>query len=154
MEYGNSNKFEKLAETLVNSVHHHLGRYRADEKDPQRCLTWLSGLPEDIGAGHPTQAGLRIGKVLPERASQEPYDERLEWERDGQYFHYLTKWMLALDQVARYKKDLLTNHQAIELSSIAAKSFIHDDEFGNHRMYWKMSTGTFTSFVSYHAPDN
>jgi hypothetical protein len=43
------------------------------------------------GAAHPTRGGLRIGKKLPERRPGEAFQERLEWERDGQYFHYLTK---------------------------------------------------------------
>jgi hypothetical protein len=34
---------------------------------------------------------LRIGKQLAERRPGERFDERLEWERDGQYFHYLTR---------------------------------------------------------------
>src|SRR5216684_2205383 len=50
------------------------------------------------------RGGLRIGKKLPERSAGEPFDEQLEWDRDGQYFHYLTKWMHALDQVARSTK--------------------------------------------------
>src|SRR5437660_194506 len=31
---------------------------------------------------HPTARGLRIGKGLPERRPEEPFNERLEWERD------------------------------------------------------------------------
>jgi len=34
----------------------------------------------------PTRGGLRIGKDLPERGPRAPFDERLEWDRDGQYF--------------------------------------------------------------------
>jgi hypothetical protein len=49
---------------------------------------------------HPTRGGLRIGKQLPERRPGEPYDPQVEWDRDGQYFHYLTKWMHALDQAS------------------------------------------------------
>ncbi len=44
---------------------------------------------------------MRIGKPLNERKPSEPFDERLEWDRDGQYYHYLTKWMHALHQVGR-----------------------------------------------------
>jgi hypothetical protein len=44
--------------------------------------------------------GLRIGKPLKERGANEPIDESLEWDRDGQYFHYLTKWMHALCRAA------------------------------------------------------
>ena len=81
--------YRKLALRLIDRVHHTLGRHRAD--DP-RC-GWISGLGESEGEAHPTRGGLRIGKKLRERRPAEPFDEDLEWERDGQYFHYLTKWM-------------------------------------------------------------
>src|SRR5688572_29566421 len=68
---------------LVDQVHHVLGRHRSD--DPRQG--WISGLDVSEGEGHPTRGGLRIGKPLPERAPREPYDARLEWDRDGQYFH-------------------------------------------------------------------
>ena len=38
---------------------------------------------------HPTQGGLRIGKNMNERSSSDRFDENLEWDRDGQYYHYL-----------------------------------------------------------------
>ena len=78
---------------LIDAVHHVFGRHRAD--DPRRG--WISGMSEAEGEAHPTRGGLRIGKSLPERRPDEPFDNSLEWERDGQYFHYLTKWMQALD---------------------------------------------------------
>ena len=39
------------------------------------------------------EAGVKLlaGTRLTVRGA--PVDERLEWDRDGQYFHYLTKWM-------------------------------------------------------------
>lgn len=86
----------RQAEALIAAVHGILGRHRPD--DPR--TGWLSGLPEDEGARHPTRGGLRIGKPLPERAPDDPADERLEWSRDGQYFHYLTRWMDALARAA------------------------------------------------------
>ncbi|HTY52241.1 MAG TPA: hypothetical protein VMB35_03495, partial [Methanomicrobiales archaeon] len=75
-----------LALRLVDQVHHTLGRHRED--DPRKG--WISGLPPDEGERHPAIGGLRIGKRLPERRPGEPSDERLEWDQDGQYFHYLT----------------------------------------------------------------
>ena len=88
----------ELALRLVDRVHHVLGRHRADD----RRAGWISGLDAERKVKPiPTCGGLRIGKPLPERRLDEPMDERLEWERDGQYFHYLTKWMHALDQVTR-----------------------------------------------------
>ena len=86
-----------LALALVDRVHDVLGKHRADDLR----VGWLSGLPEQVGALHPTCGGLRIGKSLPERRAHEPFDPEMEWDRDGQYFHYLTRWMHALDQVAR-----------------------------------------------------
>lgn len=73
--------YRALALRLVDQVHHVLGRHRAD--DPRSG--WLSGLGAVEGARHPTRGGLRIGKPFPEREADEPMDERLEWERDGQY---------------------------------------------------------------------
>ena len=91
---------QALATQLVQDVHRVLGRYPPDD---QRT-GWLSALPEAEGTAHPTLGGLRIGKPRPERGPDEAFDEQLEWDRDGQYFHYLTKWMHALDQQARATK--------------------------------------------------
>lgn len=126
--------YESLAGRLVHDVHHVLGRHRPD--DPR--TGWLSGLPEEDGRDHPTRGGLRIGKPLQERARGEPMDERLEWERDGQYFHYLTRWMHALDQQARATGDPLLNVWARELAVTAHQRFTYATA-GIRRMYWKMS---------------
>src|SRR5512146_3238058 len=85
------------ARDLVDRVHHTLGRHRADDGRSG----WLSGLAGAEAEDHPTRGGLRIGKPLAERGEGEVADPELEWERDGQYFHYLTKWMVALDVLAR-----------------------------------------------------
>lgn len=127
----------ELALRLIDQVHHTLARHRDD--DARRG--WLSGLGADAGELHPTIGGLRIGKRLPERAPGAPFDERLEWERDGQYFHYLTRWMHALDQTARWLGQPLFNTWARELAATAHRAFVHP---GNgvrrdKRMYWKMS---------------
>jgi hypothetical protein len=91
------NKFYRQCATdLIVQVHHRLGRYRADDSRHG----WISGLDEAAGKRHPTMGGLRIGKPLRERQASESVDERLEWDRDGQYFHYLTKWMHALCRAA------------------------------------------------------
>ena len=115
------------ATALVEAVHRELGRHRAD--DDRRG--WISGLPDSDGAAHPTIGGLRIGKPLPERRPDEPVDERLEWDRDGQYFHYLTKWMHALDQAGM-------SRWACELAEAAHQRFVYETR-GRKRMYWKMS---------------
>lgn len=137
--------YTELALQLVNQVHHTLGRHRPD--DPRSG--WLSGLSEQEGERHPTRGGLRIGKALPERAPDEPFDERLEWDRDGQYFHYLTKWMHALDQVTRTTAQPRYNMWARELAESAFDAFTYIPSAGApHRMYWKMSIDLTRPLVS------
>jgi len=114
-----------LALRLVDDVHRTLGKHREDSGR----AGWLSG-----SEAHPTAAGLRIGKPLPERAPGEPMDDRLEWDRDGQYFHYLTKWMHALDQVAHATGQAMFRDWAREMAGAARRAFVRDG-----RMYWKMS---------------
>ena len=122
-----------LALRLVEQVHAVLGAHRDD--DTRRGP--LSGLDADGARRHPTQAGLRIGKPLPERAADAPVDARLEWERDGQYFHYLTRWMHALDQVALRAGLVDANRWARELARTAVRAFVLVDDIP--RMAWKMS---------------
>lgn len=119
---------------LIDRVHHQLGRHRPD--DPRSG--WLSGLPDGDAADHPTLGGLRIGKPLHERAAGEAADESLEWDRDGQYFHYLTKWMHALDQAARITRDPRLLTWARELAETSHRRFVYELR-GSKRMYWKMS---------------
>jgi len=113
-------------------VHHTLGRYRPDDVRSG----WLPGASEE----HPTAGGLRIGKPLPERRLDEPFDDRLEWDRDGQYFHYLTKWMNALDLMARARNEPQWSRWARELAAAAAKAFVYlPPGYRTPRMYWKLS---------------
>jgi hypothetical protein len=129
-------EYKRLALSLVEQVHHVLGRHREDD----RRSGWISGLSEEEGARRPTAGGLRIGKGMTERGPKEPYDERLEWERDGQYYHYLTKWMHALYQVTRVTGDPAYNRWAIELAKTAHARFTYlPSRGGAKRMYWKMS---------------
>jgi hypothetical protein len=127
--------FRDLAIRLVGQVHHTLGKYRAD--GPKSG--WISGLAEDEGERHPTVGGLRIGKRLPERGRDEPPDERLEWDRDGQYYHYLTKWMHALARVSRVTGDPAFLGWAIELAKTAHARFTYTTRAGRRAMHWKMS---------------
>ena len=130
---------------LVDQVHHVLGRYRAG--DPR--TGWISGLGEGEGESHPTRGGLRIGKKLPERRPGEPFDKTLEWDRDGQYFHYLTKWMHALDQVSTSTQDPRFNVWARELADVAHASFTYGSGGpGGRRIVWKMSTDLSRPLVS------
>lgn len=127
--------YRALALTLVDQVHRVLGTYRPD--DPR--TGWISGLGAKEGEEHPTRGGLRIGKPLPERGVSEPFDERLEWERDGQYFHYLTKWMHALNQAYLRTGNSRYSTWARELAAVAHDAFVRMD--GTRvRMVWKMST--------------
>jgi hypothetical protein len=129
--------YTDLALRLVDQVHHGLGRHRAD--DPR--VGWISGLGELEGEAHPTRGGLRIGKSLPERGHREPFDPELEWDRDGQYFHYLTKWMHALDQAAIATREPRLNIWARELAEVAHAAFAFGPRNGGgRRMVWKMST--------------
>lgn len=129
-------RWSELARALVDDVHRVLGRHRPDDARHG----WISGLGEEEGARHPTAGGLRIGKPLPERAAGEPPDDRLEWERDGQYFHYLTKWMHALDQMARATGDATYERQAHELARRAHEAFAWQPRPGaRRRLYWKCS---------------
>jgi hypothetical protein len=125
-----------LAAALVDQVHRVLGRHRPD--DARRG--WISGLGEQEGARHPTAGGLRIGKPLPERQPGEPYDARLEWDRDGQYFHYLTKWMHALNAMAAASGDAQYRRWAEELALAGHRGFrAGPPERPVHALYWKMS---------------
>lgn len=121
----------EVAVALVEQVHRVLGRHRADDARSG----WLSGLGEREGAQHPTAGGLRIGKALPERRPDEPYDERREWDRDGQYYHYLTRWMHALRQLALASGEARYQAWAVELAAVAYRRFRARDG----RLYWKMS---------------
>lgn len=126
----------ELARALVGQVHRVLGRHRAD--DSRRG--WISGLGEEEGLQRPTAGGLRIGKPLAERAAGEAFDERLEWDRDGQYFHYLTRWMAALDALAVLTGETRWSDQAVELARTAVARFSHRPAPGvPWRVHWKMS---------------
>jgi len=129
--------YRRCATGLIDQVHHVLGRYRADDYRHG----WISGLSDEAGNRHPTTGGLRIGKPLRERQAGESIDERLEWDRDGQYFHYLTKWMHALCRAAVVSSDPAPAEQALELGEAAFRGFARKSASGDVMgIYWKMST--------------
>ncbi|MBJ6801907.1 hypothetical protein [Geomonas propionica] len=133
-----------LARSLVDQVHHTLGRHRPDSAKNG----WLSGLSDEEGERHPTRGGLRIGKKMDERAPDEPMDERLEWERDGQYYHYLTKWMRALTRTSRVTGEPFYLRWGMELAQTAHRAFrFSDGPDGSLGLYWKMSTDLRRSLV-------
>lgn len=122
------------AQRLISLVHKHLAHHRND--DPRSG--WISGLDEESGKLEPTAGGLRIGKELPERQKNEPYDSAKEWERDGQYFHYLTRWMDALTFCSREFSNELYARWAARLCQRSAKAFVVRSD-GMLSMNWKMS---------------
>lgn len=121
---------------LVDEVHHILGRHRHDDQRQG----WISGFPEREGELHPTCRGLRIGKPFNERPANQPVDPELEWDRDGQYFHYLTKWMHALNRMAQITGENRYLEWAVELAVVAQQTFTRSSLPGcSKRMVWKMS---------------
>ncbi len=125
--------YKDLARDLIDQVHHTLGRF-----DPGDSRSgWISQLPEEEGRKHPTINGLRIGKKQPERKNTEPFDPDKEWDRDGQYFHYHTRWIHALLQAAEYLNNEELNRYAAELS-LAGRHFLQKTD-GRLHLYWKMS---------------
>jgi hypothetical protein len=132
----NDKTYRDLALRLVEQVHFTLGRHRSD--DARRG--WISGLDNEAGEQHPTIGGLRIGKQLNERGPDDPPNEQLEWERDGQYYHYLTKWMHALNCIGKAVGNQTYLRWAIELAKTAHRRFTYTSTLGGRkRIYWKMS---------------
>jgi hypothetical protein len=127
--------YRQLALRLVDQVHQVLGKHREDDLREG----WISGLSEEEGSRHPTLAGLRIGKKLPERPPNAPYDPQSEWDREGQYYHYLTKWMLALYRTWQMTGEDIYLRWAAELAKTAYERFSYTTPYGVRRMYWKMS---------------
>jgi len=137
-------RYLDLARELIRQVHEVLGRHRPDDVRSG----WISGLAEEEGRRHPTAGGLRIGKPLPERGANEFIDTRLEWNRDGQYFHYLTKWAHALDVAARRTGEPQFSAWGRELMEAACDRFIVASADGGLHMNWKMSVDLRRPLVS------
>ncbi len=134
--YTKRSVFRDLAVLLVDAVHRVLGKHRGDDGRSG----WISGLSEEEAREHPTIGGLRIGKRLPERRPDEPYDPLFEWERDGQYYHYLTKWMLALCRVFQATGDIKYLRWGLELAKTAHRAFVYSSPIDKRKhIYWKMS---------------
>jgi len=127
--------YRDLGLHLIDLVHQTLGRHRDDDSRTGS----ISGLPEREGRLHPTRGGLRIGKPENERKAGESFDERREWDQDGQYYHYLTKWMHALNAAGRVTGDPIYLQMAMELAQAAHAGFTYTSPSGGRRMYWKMS---------------
>jgi hypothetical protein len=106
------------ADALIKEVHDTLGKDRALKKR-------LGNSTDD----RPLLGGLRIGKEDPEGTP----------DGDGQYFHYLTKWMYALNRMTIVKNDPKYNDWALDLAKVAHDSFIKGVNSDRPRMFWKMS---------------
>jgi hypothetical protein len=128
-------RFRDLALRLVAVVHDVLGRHRPDDAR----TGWISGLDERQGSQHPTAGGLRIGKKLPERKASVAPCARVDWDRDGQYFHYLTRWIHALVRVGEATGDSDYVRMAAELAETAHGAFCWIGPDGLQRIHWKMS---------------
>jgi len=132
----NDAEYKRLAQCLIEQVHTVLGKHREDDSRSG----WISGLSDREGKIHPTAGGLRIGKKLNERRPGDIFDDRLEWDRDGQYFHYLTKWMHALCRASAATGDRMYCGWAVELAKVAQARFATSTPKGEHKqLRWKMS---------------
>ena len=110
-------EYLKFARSLISTVHSVFGSTRDG----------LNLLP---GASHrePLKGGLRIGKPLESGP-----------DGDGQYFHYLTLWMFALNRFTFVTGDEWVNEQAISLAKSILPKFMTDHDSERPRIHWKMS---------------
>ena len=116
----NNRTYTALAARLIDRVHDVLGRTR----DGAQRLPGASD-------AHPLRGGLRIGKVGDE---DDP-----SGDGDGQYHHYLTIWMFALNRMALAARDMRYNELAIELAQAVHPRFVSARDSERPRVCWKMS---------------
>ncbi|KAG9841075.1 hypothetical protein KCU98_g6724, partial [Aureobasidium melanogenum] len=109
--------FLALAAILVETVHEILGRTRDQSAR-------LPGASDQS----PLSGGLRIGK-----------NEALGADGDGQYHHYLTLWMFALNRLAIATGEMGYNDQAISLAKAIHPAFVYQRDALHPRVVWKMS---------------
>jgi hypothetical protein len=115
----------RLAERLVDAVHNVLGRTRDG----------AARLPGATDA-EPLKGGLRIGKT-----------EAHGSDGDGQYHHYLTLWMFALNRLALAGGNKEYNQLAVQLAKAVHPRFLLHKADGGLRMVWKVSTDGETVLV-------
>lgn len=115
-----------LARRLIETVHDVLGRTR-DGKSR------LPGATEE----NPMGGGLRIGKM-----------EERGTDADGQYHHYLTVWMFALNRMSLASGDPSYNRQAVALAKAIHPRFFLNRESSRPRMVWKMAMDLSTPLVA------
>jgi hypothetical protein len=78
---------------------------------------------------NPLGGGLRIGKVDAEGP-----------DGDGQYHHYLTLWMFALNRISLASGDKTYNDMAIALAKAIHAPFFSNRGSSKPRMVWKMNS--------------
>lgn len=115
-----------LARRLIETVHDVLGRTRDG-------ASRLPGATEE----NPMGGGLRIGKM----------DARGP-DGDGQYHHYLTVWMFALNRMSLASGDPMFNRQAVALAKAIHSRFFVNRDSSRPRMVWKMSMDLSTPLVA------
>lgn len=117
-----------LAERLVQVVHDVLGSTRDQTRR-------LPGASEQ----HPLQGGLRIGKIAASGM-----------DSDGQYYHYLTVWMFALNRLSKVTNKAVYNDLGIELvQSIHPKFVAYTEGRPCPKIVWKMNTDLTDVLVSH-----
>lgn len=116
-----------LAKQLAHTVHETLGRTRDG----------TARLPRATDA-EPLLGGLRIGKMAEHGA-----------DCDGQYHHYLTLWMFALNRLALATGEAAYNRLAVQLAKAIHPHFVVRGGDGGEvlRMVWKISTDMDTVLV-------
>lgn len=109
--------FLSHGKTLIHAVHNTLGRTR----DLSRRLPGAS-------SSNPLGGGLRIGK----KDAEGP-------DCDGQYHHYLVRWMFALNRLSILTGEKKWNDMAIACAKRTHSAFVYDTDHWRPKMYWKMS---------------
>lgn len=120
-----ADKYLVLARRLVETVHDVLGRTRDGKAR-------LPGATDE----NPLGGGLRIGKL-----------DETGVDGDGQYHHYLTIWMFALNRMSLATGDPTYNRQAVTLAQAIHPRFFVNRTSTRPRMVWKMSIDLATPLV-------
>ncbi|KOS19889.1 hypothetical protein ESCO_005805 [Escovopsis weberi] len=119
-------RYLHLAKRLVTAVHDILGSKRDG-----------SGRLDGATDEEPLKGGLRIGKM-----------SASGMDGDGQYHHYLTLWMFALNRVSVASGERSYNDLAIELAEAIHARFVTRATVASQpRMVWKVSTDMKTVLV-------
>jgi hypothetical protein len=122
----NDDRYLVIAGRLIDTVHAVLGWTRDG-------LSRLPGATDD----NPLGGGLRIGKT----------DEHGS-DCDGQYHHYLTIWMFALNRMSKVSGKNAYNRMAVQLARAIHPKFFVNRSGPKPRMVWKMSMDLSAPLVS------